>query len=397
MTTMSILHALSGDPIPQKSQRLFQLSLIYRDQPTSRVLNFEDAQSLLTWVSKEDSAVALAQGFGDIHAFADIAPEHSVLVRYTTRQFFALFDAPFLHGGPWGKTQDADGDHVAVITEKLATTMFRGSKAIDQSISYGGATFRVVGILSSWAVLPKFYDLSAGAYAPSDDVYIPIRAVAGLNSKAFVAYSCDSDTDPGLFENVNMLRSPCLWASVWMQSANRENVKRYQNWLTSFTKQPEQRNRAGSAVTGYRLESVAAVLANAQVIPGSLRIYSTMGFFFLGLCIVSAMSTLLGKFSAQASEIGIRRALGASRLHVVFQLLAESMLLGFAGSIIGFLLSLLGLAFVRRMPIAYLKLATTDGTMLLVTICISIACGLLAGALPALNVSRLDPAKLMRG
>ncbi|EQD57340.1 membrane protein containing DUF214, permase predicted, partial [mine drainage metagenome] len=93
-----------------------------------------------------------------------------------------------------------------------------------------------------------------------------------------------------------------------------------------------------------------------------------------------------------SSEIGVRRALGASRRAIFMQLLIESGLVGLAGGMLGLLLTLLGLWAVRQQPSDYAKLASLDPAMLLATFVLALLGSLLAGALPAWRAC-LTPAR----
>jgi putative ABC transport system permease protein len=101
---------------------------------------------------------------------------------------------------------------------------------------------------------------------------------------------------------------------------------------------------------------------------------------------------LLAKFLRRSGEIGVRRAMGASRRAVFAQCLIEAGLIGFLGGVGGWLLTLFGLWLVRGQPVAYADMAHLDGGMFALTFVLSVAVSLLAGALPAARASRIPPA-----
>jgi putative ABC transport system permease protein len=120
-----------------------------------------------------------------------------------------------------------------------------------------------------------------------------------------------------------------------------------------------------------------------------VRLQTWLAFAFLAICLFNTIGLLLAKFLRRSGEIGVRRALGATRGAVFAQCLVEAGLIGMLGGIGGWLLTLLGLWLVRRQPAAYADLAHLDVTMFLMTFLLAIVSSLLAAALPALRASRI--------
>ena len=112
----------------------------------------------------------------------------------------------------------------------------------------------------------------------------------------------------------------------------------------------------------------------------------------LVICLFNTVGLLLAKFLRRGGEIGVRRALGATRSAVFMQCLMEAATIGLLGGFGGWLLTLLGLWIVRRQPTAYADLVHLDLSMFLWTFAASIAATLLAGLLPAFRASRVAPA-----
>ena len=141
-----------------------------------------------------------------------------------------------------------------------------------------------------------------------------------------------------------------------------------------------------------RLPALMEWLDINKVVPGDVRLQTWLAFGFLLVCLVNTVGLMLAKFLRRAGELGVRRALGASKREVFTQLLVESGVIGLAGGAGGLLLAFLGLWLVRKQPSDYAALAHLDMSMLLITFLLAVGSSLLAGLLPAWRACQITPA-----
>jgi putative ABC transport system permease protein len=102
---------------------------------------------------------------------------------------------------------------------------------------------------------------------------------------------------------------------------------------------------------------------------------------------------LLTKATARTREIAIRAAVGAGRSRILRQLITESLLLAFIAGAVGLMVAWLitkGLIDLAPADVPRLAEAGIDSRVLVFTACISLACSLLFGMIPAIHASRLD-------
>ncbi len=121
-----------------------------------------------------------------------------------------------------------------------------------------------------------------------------------------------------------------------------------------------------------------------------LALLAAVGFVLLIGC-VNVASLLLARASARSREIAIRRALGASRLRLIRQLLTESLLLSCIGGTLGVFLAWAGLRLLRVLPPGTLPRVDEirlDAGALLFTLLVSAGTGIAAGLVPALQAAR---------
>src|SRR5690606_22170556 len=170
MTTITVFHALSGDPIPHRSASLFHVQLDpepmthYRPgiEPLSR-LTRHDAETLLAQ-GRAPRQAAMAAGGGAVTVDGSTLKPVMQRFRYTTADFFPMFDTPFLYGQGWSQADDGARARVAVISRELNDRLFEGRDSTGGTIRVDGKALRVAGVLDRWAPKPKFYDLESGRY-----------------------------------------------------------------------------------------------------------------------------------------------------------------------------------------------------------------------------------------
>ncbi len=396
MTTLTVFYVLSGDPIPQKSGRLFYVQM----DPASinGYLKGEDPESQMT---RYDAEALLRDKRGDRQAMMSggglaIEPEKTGMTpftvpsRYTSADFFGMFDVPFLYGQGWGAKEDEARERVAVIAKELNDKLFGGANSVGKSIRLNQNEFRIIGVLGEWRPTPRFYDLTQQRYGAQDDVYLPFstsRALDLSNSGSMNCWEGDND-DP---EGTTALNAPCAWVQYWVQLDSAQKESNYRQYLINYS---DQQRKAGrfERPTNTRLSNVMTWLDDNEVVPSDVRLQTWLAFGFLLVCLLNTVGLLLAKFLRRGSEIGVRRALGASRRAIFLQCLVEAGAVGLAGGALGLGLAMLGLWAVRQQPTDYASLAHLDPSMLLAAFALSLVASVLAGLLPAWSAMQVAPA-----
>ena len=116
----------------------------------------------------------------------------------------------------------------------------------------------------------------------------------------------------------------------------------------------------------------------------------------LGLLVggIGVMNIMLVSVTERTKEIGIRKAIGATRSAIVFQFLAEAMTLTFFGGVIGILLAV-GISNLLMILIPTIP-AKVEAWMIITSALVSVGIGLVFGVLPARKAAKLDPIECLR-
>ena len=395
MTTLTVLHVLSGDPIPAKSARLFYPQLDPQDmdgyregeEPPEQV-TWIDGQNLLKARRAQRQALMTGGAVPVQPAQADVEPFFSD-ARYTTADFFPMFDVPFLYGQGWSGGDDDAKARVAVITRKLNDKLFGGKDSRGQIVRLKDTAFRVVGVLDDWRPNPHFYDLNMGNYSESEEVFLPLSTSRDLVLPRNGSTNCwgrGGGNDGDQVENAT-----CVWMQFWVELASPADAAAYKTFLENYSREQKALGRFERPVN-VRLRNVMQWLDQEKVVPSDVRLQSWLAIGFLIVCLVNTVGLMLAKFLRRAGELGVRRALGASKREIFKQLLIEAGVVGLAGGVCGLLLAFIGLWLVRQQPADYASLARLDLVMLGATFALAVGSSIAAGLLPAWRACQVAPA-----
>lgn len=391
MSLYSLLYMLSSNPLPGAGKHTYLVEL-----------GTEPLEPSLLRITDSTALGKIAQRFGNSIivgnlGFAGLKSQNGddfgqSKFRAVTNGFFSSFNVPIIEGRIWNSREEEAGVPVAALKESAAKQLFGDQDPIGRNFRFGGSSFRVIALISDdWQPTPKFYDLASGAYGQTEPIFIPLHAVRYLtdDSKSFITFTCEGGHLPP--KPSNIASSQCLWTSLWVDINSDEAKSKYMLAVDAYRLDHSLRNYARP-----RLLSVGDVIDQADVVPGSVKLYSLLSFGFLGLCIINASGVLLAKYLRRGTETGVRRALGASRIQIFLQFLTESIATSMLGGVLGFLLTLAGIRLIKLIPESYTHLATLNINLLAIMLIAVIGSGSLCGIIPALLASRGSPADVLR-
>lgn len=391
MTTLTVLHVLSADPIPGKSGDLYYVQLEPRKkgsetlpEPPDQIGRF-DGEAL--WHAKKaDHQVLMTGGNAAVEpGRPDLKPFYAD-GRWTTADFFTMFRVQFLRGGPWTAIDDESNARVAVLAKPLAEKVFGTTDVVGQTIRVEGADLRIIGVTEYWMPTPHFYDLQTGSYGTGEQLFVPFETSRELKLARNGSMDCF-----GPSEDAEAASAPCTWLQFWVELDSPAKATAYKDFLVSYSEDQRKSGRFERA-PNVRLRNVMEWLTFKEVVPPDARLQNYVALGFLVVCLINTIGLLLTKFMRRSSEIGVRRALGASKRSIFAQLLVEAGVIGLVGGVLGLALAYAGLWAVRHQPVDYAELAELDFPMLIATFGLAILTSVLAGLLPAWRGCQITPA-----
>lgn len=397
MTTLTVFFILSGDPVPTRSGTLY-----YPQLAPEGMNGFTHGDDPATQVTRLDAETLLRDKRGDRQAMMTggtvaITPQlqgnmpFQVDARYASADIFPMFDMPFLFGNGWSVTEDDKHDRVAVIAKALNDKLFGGNNSVGKAVRLDKTDFRIVGVLDDWRPTPRFYDMNSDRFGDLEQVFLPFSTSRDLTMGQNGSMDCWGDSGNDDPEGNTGLHADCVWIQYWVQLDTPAKAEAYRRYLVNYSDQQRTAGRY-ERPTNVKLPSVMQWLDYNKVVPSDVRLQVWLAFAFLLVCLLNTVGLLLAKFLRRSGEVGVRRALGASRRDIFMQCLVEAGTVGIAGGILGLGLAWLGLWAVRQQPASYAELAHLDPLMLLCTFALAIVASLLAGVIPAWQAMQVTPA-----
>jgi ABC-type antimicrobial peptide transport system permease subunit len=150
------------------------------------------------------------------------------------------------------------------------------------------------------------------------------------------------------------------------------------------------------AAASYRVENLTSLLSTVRRIAMALTIVLVLvAFVALGVSGIGIMNVMLVTVNERTSEIGLRKAVGATRRKVLAQFLLEAALMSGTGAVVG-ALGAVTLAFAVRPLLPAGLSVSISGVSIALALVVSCGTGVLFGYLPARRAAHLQPTEALR-
>ena len=402
MTTLTVYYLMSSNPIPQKSDVLFAVTMDSwnpirpfdddRPERAPHQVTYHDAERLKALgMGKRQTAMFESSLIIEPVNLEDLPFEAGA--RVTSGDFFAMFDVPFIYGSGWDSAADNDAEPVVVLTRQLNERLFGGENSIGNWLTMEGRRFQVVGVMDSWEPTPRFYDPINGAFNEINKMFIPfsLTRVLELNSAGSDwGWKAEEITS---FEQ--WLNSEAVWVQYFIELESPGDRDEYVAHLDAYVNDQKKLGRFERPLNN-NIYDVMEWMDYNEVVANDSKVLVGLSFLFLVVCLLSTVALTLTKFVGKKAETSLRRALGASRKIIFKQQLIEVALIGLSGGLLGLFLIMLGLQGIEYLYDSPGGLVRLDWLMIFTAIAIAIVSSIVAGLYPAWRVCRIPPATQLK-
>ncbi len=283
---------------------------------------------------------------------------YGVFIQGSTPEIASVDDVELLEGRWYNDLDNLVGRSVVVIGHAVNESLFPSERAIGKVIRIGGKRFEVIGVLKEQG---KFM----GLFSFDEQAQIPIKTF---------------ERHFGRFRSV----------TIKVNAASDETVPLLEEELTGIVR--AARGLDAMEEDNFEINKTEAF---REQLAGVKAVVYAIGIFLTGLALIvggiGVMNIMFVTVKERTREIGVRKAVGASRRAVLSQFLIEAVLVCIAAGSIGILLSLGVTAIVNQFVPATFALGTV---LLAFGICVGV--GVIFGVVPAWNAARMDPIEALR-
>ena len=255
---------------------------------------------------------------------------------------------------------------VIVLGSKLKETIFGDQEAIGKMVKVGNSNYRVVGVMTEQGSSGGFLDFDNMAYLPVKTLH---KRILGIDHYMYFIHQIKDESQS--YATAEEIRA----------------ILRDRHEIIDLEKED------------FRVSTMDEIIKTLSVVTDAVT-YLLLAIVLLSLLVggVGIMNIMYVTVTERTPEIGLRKALGATRGDITWQFLIESVLITFWGWFLGVVIGIIGsyLLIVLGNSLGLKIFFAFPWRGIIVSFVFSIACGLLFGFQPAKRAAKLDPVEALR-
>jgi putative ABC transport system permease protein len=375
MGTNNILIRATAPPESKESQK---------ESGKSKGLSLKDAENISLY--EELVKIVVPQRKERINRIAYKDKEAKAEVTATTPEYLKLLDYKVQYGRFLDENDNEELAQICVLGAKVKKELFAFENPLGKSIKLDNLWFTVIGVMEEKR-MGKSKIEGVELKNLNEAIYIPLKTAMKKMKRSAGGFFLD-------LGNVSI----SSWGGgvkfygeideLAIQVKSSDKIQETANIIKSILE------RRHNKVQDYEIVIPEALLRQSQK---TQRIFNIVMGAIAGISLlvggIGIMNIMLASVLERTREIGLRRAVGATRVDILRQFLLEALFISFLGCVIG-----VGLGFSLAKGIAfYAKWRTIISAFsIILAVGVSAAVGLIFGIFPAKKAAQLDPIEALR-
>lgn len=297
--------------------------------------------------------------------------------RRTDANYWKILSFDFIKGRGYNEEELEQGQFLAVVNQKVEKELFHDMSAIDQSIVLNNQKFKIIGVVKN---------VSSVEMNARSDIWVPYTTMPSSSYRqetsgsweAILYHSNKHMLGEIQKEYVNLLKNDLILGD------NRDDL------TTAFS-------GAFSKFESFSRRLFAKELSYESGVEKLVAMITLMIVVFMLLPSINMINLNVSRIMERSSEIGVRKAFGASAYQLVSQFIVESLAITFVGGVIGIILSLFLLSSIETSGLIPYAEFDFNLRVFLWGLFMILIFGLISGVYPAIKMSRLNPVTALKG
>ncbi len=366
MVLTAFIDKVVGDNYPDKKRdRSLYITRMEEDGPA----NMSSSQPSFYFLNhyagslKTPVKIGISSGFNGTNTYVN-NKKIAVNYKYTNADYWDILEYDFLEGKAFDKQQVENAEKVAVISVDMKNAYFGDeSSVVGKYIEADNVKYRVCGVVKNVPIT---------SYLTYSDIYLPYTvSKTDYNDKGYrggytgiLLANSKSDLSKMHDEYEQMIHK------VPMESKDFNHIYSHADtYITSYVD------------TGNEKQSGVLIV---------ITVIGVFAFILMLLPTLNLVNINITRIMERSSEIGVRKAFGASSRTLVFQFIVENLILTLLGGFIGIILSIIILKIINSENLIPNLELSLNLTVLFIGLLICLVFGFLSGVYPAWRMSKLN-------
>ncbi|MDO3643378.1 MAG: ABC transporter permease [Mucilaginibacter sp.] len=311
-------------------------------------------------------ALGISSGFNGTNTYVN-NKKIAVNYKYTNADYWDILEYEFIEGKPFNRQQVASADKVTVITEDIKKEYFGDvPSVVGKYFEADNVKYKIIGVIKGVPVT---------SYMLYSDIYLPYTTEKDADYKSNKSYG-------GGYYGILLAKSP----------ADADRL--HNDYEQMIQRLPVEDKKSFDHVYSHADTYIKAYVDTGnEKQSGTFIVITTISIFAFILMLLPTLNLVninITRIMERSSEIGVRKAFGASSKTLVYQFIVENIILTLLGGVIGVVLAFIALQILNSANlIANLQL-TINFTVLFIGMLVCLVFGLLSGVYPAWRMSKLN-------